>query len=298
MLGKLSVLKRIFYRKAMELGLIRSKTFWINGKSVVFNNLNESNLLKEIALNGFESYENEVVTLIKNYPWEICTFFDIGANIAFYSILTELYHPATKIVAVEPFPKNIEYIKTVKRKNKLNFELVERAIDKSTGKIKTFYFPTAKNSSKLASSSSLINSFEGTDGIFKNLPFETVKVETATLDTIVRPNEGPCLIKLDCEGNELPILESSTTILERNDVDFIIEIMINDSDKHDVFSIMKKHGYTGFLITNAGLVNEERPLTFPYPERKNRTIWKNHFFTKKDISEIEKVSKNYFGYWI
>ena len=52
------------------------------------------------------------------------------------------------------------------------------------------------------------------------------------------------------------------------------------------------------LFTNAGLVYEERPLTFPKPENKNRTIWKNHFFTKKDITEIKEISEKYFGHWI
>jgi FkbM family methyltransferase len=298
MFGKLGTIKRIINRKVIDSGLIRKKSFSVNGKSIVLTNLNESNLLKGIALNGFESYENEVVTLIKNYPWEICAFFDVGANIGIYSILTELYHPKIKVVSVEPFPKNIEYIKNVKKINLLNFELIEKAIDRESGEKKTFYFPTAKNSSKLASSASLINSFKGTGGIFDHISYETVEVVTTTLNSIVSPYRDSCLIKLDCEGNELRILESSIPILERSNVDFIVEIMINDKDKHDVFSIMKKHGYKGFLITNAGLVCEERPLTFPYPEKKNRTIWKNHFFTKKDISEIKDVSEKYYGYWI
>jgi len=298
MIKKLGYIKRIIRRAAINYGLIRKKTFLVNKKTIALSNLNESSLLREITLNGFESYENELVTLIKNYPWELYAFFDVGANIGFYSILTEVYHPKTKIVAVEPFPKNIEYIKKIKKQNGLNFQLVERAIDKSSGEKKSFYFPTAKSSSKLASSASLINSFKGTNGIFNHLPYETVEVETETLNSIVSSISDPCLIKIDCEGNELSILTSSTPILERDNVDFIIEIMINDSDKNNVFSLMEEYGYRGFLITNSGLVHEDRPLTFPYPNRKNRTIWKNHFFTKKDISKIKDVSIKYYGYCI
>ncbi len=289
---------KILKRKLIDSGLIRKKTFILNNRTIKLTNLGESNLLKDIAINGFESYENEVVTLIKNYPWDISAFFDIGANVGYYSILTEIYHPKIKVVSVEPFPKNVEYIKKIKTTNQLKFELIEKVVDKNSNEKKTFYFPTGKNNSKLSTSSSLINSFKGTDGIFKDSPFETVEVTTSTLNSIVSSYSDSCLIKLDCEGNELNILESSTSILKRANVDFIIEIMINDTDKHKVFSIMQDYGYKGFLITNAGLVYEERPLTFPYPEIKNRTVWKNHFFTKKDISEIKKVSEKYYGYWI
>jgi FkbM family methyltransferase len=180
------------------------------------------------------------------------------------------------------YPDNIDYINHTKEENGFKFEVVGKAVDDSQDKIKTFYFPVAKNSSKLATSASLINSFSGTKGIFNNLPYETVEVPTTTLTSLIEPFSDSCLIKLDCEGNELSILESSISVLA----------------KDDVFKVIKEHGYEGYLITNAGLVSEDRQLTFPYPERKNRTIWKNHFFTKKGISEIKSCSEKNYGYWI
>ena len=298
MLGKLRAVKRMIIREAVTSGLIRKKLVKVNGKSIMLTNLNESSLLQELALNGFESYENEVVTLIKNLPWDVSAFIDVGANIGYHSILTELYQPNIKIVCVEPFPKNVEYIKKCKRINMLNFELVSKAMDVKEGEKKSFYFPTGKNNSKLSSSASLINSFKGTDGIYNHSPYETVEVETTTLNSIVSPYKGSCLVKLDCEGSELRILESSIPVLERSNVDFIVELMINDAHKHGVFSVMKKYGYEGFLMTNAGLVCEDRALTLPYPDKKNRTVWRNHFFIKKSTSEIKEISEKYYGYWI
>lgn len=124
---------------------------------------------------------------------------------------------------------------------------------------------------------------------------------TETLDRVIASKceaDGSILIKLDCEGNELPILKSATLTLKRHDVDFIIELMINDRDKYEIFDLMKSFGYEGFLITNAGLVREDRPLTFPFPGRRDRTIWKNHFFTKKTFADVEKFSRKNYGYWI
>lgn len=74
--------------------------------------------------------------------------------------------------------------------------------------------------------------------------------------------------------------------------------MINDIDKREVFDLMNGHGYTGYLITNAGLIREDRPLTFPRPDRSDRTLWRNHFFTKKPDSEIKKFSIENYGHWI
>lgn len=295
----LSLSKRVIKSEALRLGLINRKSFFVNGRAIVLTDIPQSVILKEIASSGYESYENEVVTLIKNYPWKVDCFIDIGANVGFYSILAELYFPpSTRVVAVEPFPKNVEYIKKVKQINRLHFELVEKAVDAVAGLRKAFYYSVAKNSSRLAASASLINSFQGTDGIFNSLPFDTVEVETCTLSALVMPAQGPCLIKLDCEGNELAILNSSSDLLRLEQVDFIIEIMINDSDKHEVFSLMKGFGYQAYLITNAGLVAEDRPLTLPKPAIKNRTLWKNHFFTKRDPGEIKELSLKHYGYWI
>ena len=130
--------KKILFSSLINKGFIRQKTFIINKKPITISSINKSNLLKQIAKNGFESYENEMVTLIKNYPWKMNKFIDIGANIGFFSVLTEIFHPNTKVIAVEPFPKNIEYLKMLKNKNKLSFHLYEKAIDGSLGK-KTFF---------------------------------------------------------------------------------------------------------------------------------------------------------------
>ena len=53
------------------------------------------------------------------------------------------------------------------------------------------------------------------------------------------------------------------------------------------------------FLTNAGFVEEQRPLTLPKYDNFNeklRTCWKNHFFTKKN-KEIKKSLKN-FNYFI
>ena len=280
----------IIYNKVLErlmgFGLIRTKTFIVNSKNIVFHDLGNNNLLKGIAINGFESHENETIKLIKKYNWEVDNFFDIGSNIGHYAVIASLYLENVDVVAVEPFPLNAEYIDKLKVNNNLSFSLVKKAVDSTTGETKDFYFPISKNSSKLPASGTLINSFKGSGGVYNDLPFNVVQVETITLDDLTKDNKGSFLIKIDCEGNEYNILKHSNLLL-RDNVDFIIEIMINDKDKNDVFNLMSEHGYNGFLITNAGLVRESRPLTMPRPNRSDRTLWRNHFFSKNQLMKLK-----------
>ena len=286
-----------FYRLLVKFRLIRNKIFYVEGKKVFFHRIKDNNLLINISINGFERHENEVIKLIKNYHWDLNEFYDIGSNVGHYSAIVSLYHENTRVIAVEPFPLNVSYIKELKYNNQFSFEIEEKAVDSASGRIKKFYFPVSKNSSKLPGTGTLINTFKGSGGIFNDLPFEEVEVETVSLDDLIGQSSMSALIKIDCEGNEFNILNNSK-LLERDNVDFIVEIMINDSDKSDVFKIMKDNGFKGFLITNAGLVREERALTLPKPNRQDRTLWRNHFFTKKPLSEIKNFSELHYNYWI
>lgn len=282
----------------IALGLLRSRRIEVNGRSVLFTHIQRSNLLRQIAVDGFRSYETELVTLVESYPFKISKFVDGGANIGFYSILVSLTLPDVEVVAVEPFPANVTYMKELQRMNDLSFSLVEKALDEQSRDGLVLYCPTGRRSSALSSSASLTNSFSGTQGIFSNLPYETVTVSTTTLANVLGDEPCPALVKLDCEFNELSILQGSASVLGRDEVDFVVEIGIGDHDKEDVFGLFRGFGYGAYLITNAGLVREDRPLTFPYPHGNNRTIWRNHLFTKRSAEEIRAVSLARYGYWI
>ena len=286
-----------FFRKLIKYRLFRNKTFVINNKKYIFHNLASNNLLSNIAINGYETHENEVVNLIKSYSWDFDEFYDIGSNFGYYAILVDAYLESISITAVEPFPLSYQYIEKLKKINSLSFAVINKAVDSVSEQDKKFYFPIANGSSKLPGSASLINSFKGSGGVFNDLPYETVSVKTVTLDEIVKDTIKGALIKIDIEGNEFSALKSSS-IIGRDNVDFIIEIMINDRDKNDIFSLMKANGYNAFLITNAGLIHEDRPLTLPNPQRIDRTLWRNHLFTKKSISQVREFSINNYGLWI
>jgi len=158
-------LLKIFYDKLfrllVKLKLIRNKTFHVKGKEVIFHSISDNNLLINISINGFESHENEVIKLVKNYHWNLEEFYDVGSNVGHYATIVSLFHENTSVTAVEPFPLNANYIRELKVKNDFSFEVVEKAVDEYSDEIKKFFFPVSKKSSKLPGTGTLINSFKG-----------------------------------------------------------------------------------------------------------------------------------------
>ena len=69
---------RHFKQYMYEKGFIRSKTFVNDERPIVITDINKNSLLNNIAMNGLESYEHEVVLLIKNYLTKI--FFSLNTS--------------------------------------------------------------------------------------------------------------------------------------------------------------------------------------------------------------------------
>jgi FkbM family methyltransferase len=290
-------LLRAIRQELYARGLCTKKRFRVGGRAFTYTDLSRSNLLLGLALDGFDSYESELVTLLAAYPWPLDLFVDAGANVGFFSFYVSLAR-GWNVVAVEPFPDNAAFIRKHQALNGVAFPLVEKALDAVGGATKTLYIPTGAHSSALSASASLVNSFSGTGGVFDHLPYREAAVATATLPEVAGEGDLRRLIKLDCEGNELAILRASDALLRQDGNDFTVEIMVNDADKQDVHALLRDYGYHGYLITNAGLVREDRPLTLPNPRVKNRTLWKNHFYSKRDPEDIRRFSLENYGYWI
>lgn len=283
----------------IKLGCIRHfKVSYLN-HDICFNDLNSNSVLMQIGSYGFKfGYEYELKRFIEKYNCKIDTFIDGGANIGYYSLLFSLNHPTAKCIAVEALDRNVEYMKNLKLINSLNFEIINCAIDIADNKRIEFFVPKNIGKSKLSAIGSLNKSFRESQGIYFNINYETKEVNTITLPTLLHGSEKS-LVKLDIEGNEFRVLEDSLKNLDSENIDFILEIMIYDEDKDLLFTLMRSYGYRAFLITNKGLVEEQKALTMPYPyPRSNGTLWKNHFFTKREINEVRRISCEAFGNFI
>ena len=298
-----SLLRRLTLKFLITVGIPVRAQVRVANKNIIFHNAKDSSLVEQIALHGVGGHEYELGQLIQSYPFEFKTFIDAGANIGFYSVLSRCaFGSKIDVAAIEAFPNNIQYMEDLKKNNDIEFDIFPNALAEISGEDREFYVPLTHRSSKLPPAASLVNNFEGTSAIYNSDKFKTIQVKTVSLSDVLAHYQPPYLVKIDIEGYELPVLQSIKEELKnRDDIDMIVEIMINDSDKTDIFDLLVECGYRGYLITNAGLVAEDRPLTLPYYNRhqkKQRTCWKNHYFTKKPEEQIKELSIEQFGYFV
>lgn len=202
-------IKNKIIRKLINYGIIRSTHQSIGGKQIIFSCIHKSQILKKIACFGWESFESELVKFLVHYPFEIKTFIDGGANVGFFSVLSSIFFGnSTKTIAVEPYQPNIDYIRYLSQHNKLDIQVIEKALYHQDNYDLKFYVPIGKNNSSLSAAASLINRFQGTGNIYTATKYQEVDVKTISLDTLLSRYELPALVKLDCEGVESIIIQN------------------------------------------------------------------------------------------
>ncbi len=146
------------------------------------------------------SYEVEKQLAVKARLRPGLVFYDVGANVGYYSLLAAKYVDNTgEVIAFEPFPKNIEYLSHHILLNRLtNIKIIPKALSDHSGKDKFFCGNEA--------SSCHIN------------PEGNIEVTVSTLDAILKEESirPPDIIKVDIEGSEIDFLKGAVNILKIN----------------------------------------------------------------------------------
>ena len=123
--------------------------------------------------------------------------FDVGANVGFYTLLaSELVGPAGQVVAFEPVPRNLFYLREHLRLNGVeNVTVIAKAVSDRAG-VDAFTEGASSSEGHIA-------------------PQGSGRVETVNLDELVSSGTiaAPDYIKLDVEGAELRVLEGARSLL-------------------------------------------------------------------------------------
>ncbi len=139
------------------------------------------------------SYEWETQKRIAQEVRRGSVFFDVGANVGFYSLLAALRVGAGRVYAFEPLPANIDFLRQHLEINRIrNVEVLEVAISDQPGRA-DFVSETTRAMGKLEEGGSL-------------------SVEVSTLDHLIAEARvaPPDCIKMDIEGGEFRALLGAT----------------------------------------------------------------------------------------
>ena len=212
---------------------------------------NQTNYLTKVIFweGGYENFEYTQIflKLIK----KVSTFYDVGANIGYYSLLAAMENENIKVVGFEPAQGPLHYFNQNVSINKFkNIKVESIALSHSEGEIEFYEIRNKKYKYLKYNLAGESNAGSLTHG--RN--FEINKVKTSTLDNYVsRNNEANIdLIKIDTEGTENLILENSGHVLKEMKPIIICETLFNVIEK-ELEEIMLSYGYEFYYPTKKGL---------------------------------------------
>jgi FkbM family methyltransferase len=169
-------------------------------------------------------YEQGHQTSLEGLLGEGDTFWDVGANVGFYSLLAaRLVGPRGRVVAIEPVPRNLRYLHRHIGINALeNVAVVEAAAGEREG---TARFTESAGNAQ--------NHFS--DG-------GPLVVPVVTLDGLLATFPPPRALKIDIEGAEHLALEGARTLLQVHRPGILIAFH-GDEARAECFRILSSFGY-------------------------------------------------------
>ena len=161
-------------------------------------------------------YETDTVEILKQYIKPGQTVYDVGAHIGYLTIvMSELVGPEGKVVAFEPRPLNLIYLKKHLQKNNINnVRIIEAGVSDTAGAGK-FDADHGTGTGRVS-----------TDG--------SLDIELVTLDDLIASKQvpPPSLIKMDIEGGEMEALPGAKILL--TEYKPIIVLSTHGDKVHDV----------------------------------------------------------------
>ena len=198
---------------------------------------------------GYKAFEytDIFIKLIK----KLDSFYDIGANIGFYSLIAASENSQIKVVGFEPALGPLHYFKKNVFLNNFNNIRVEPiALSHKSGEIDFYEVRNKKYKyleHNLAGESNAGSKTKGRNYVLN-------KVQTITLDNYIKANNvDPIdLIKMDTEGTEDLILTNSSEVLQKMKPIIICETLFNTIEKK-LENILISYGYEFYNHTAQGL---------------------------------------------
>ena len=212
-------------------------------------------------------------------------FVDVGACVGKYTIpMSKNYH---KVVAIEPNPKNLEFLKkNVEINNCDNVEIHEVAVSDKEGKTKL-----------------LLSGAQSKIGVESRK--NTITVDTKTLDNLIGKAD---VIKIDVEGAELQVVMGAKRLIKECKPVFVIEHneYWGGEKPKDHITIMKfliSHSYYPFnynythwiYVPKEWVAEEKRNFAGEMSDAVLGRMFSHHVFYEVVLRNIKSGRPWYYG---
>lgn len=169
-------------------------------------------------------------------------FWDVGANLGFYSWLVRQYPSVQRVVLFEPDPTNYKLInKTISRNDVSDCVVKQLALSDRRGET---CFLLDRASGKTGSLYSVANVNDPASLQAEYQLNETISSRTATVDDLIAEGlPAPDLMKIDVEGAEHLVLSGAEMCLKKHNPALILE-----TSNVKLFEHLQDKGYNIFRI--------------------------------------------------
>ena len=169
-------------------------------KARILNALGLFNIVRSLSYRRDLSNPG-ILNFYKNFIKKDSLCFDVGANIG--RVTDVLLHLGARVIAVEPNPECVRYLRLKYRLNK-RVIVVSGALDTVVGR-KKLYLCEVNSLSTLAPD--WIKACKESKRYDEFNWNEQVEVEVDTLDSLIKKYGRPEYLKIDVEGNEYNVLK-------------------------------------------------------------------------------------------
>ncbi|MBY0385218.1 FkbM family methyltransferase [bacterium] len=202
-------------------------------------------------------HEPETEVVFKEMAQSCKVFFDVGANIGYFSFLTKQMAPRSQIYSFEPLPQNINAYKINRELNQFSLmELNEVCVADQKGETEFLIPPPEESGWGRMAHRDL---FSG----------EKIKRSVITLDDFCRDRSisRVDLIKIDVEGYEFKVLKGATEMIEKYRPKICIELnepclLDTGTSGEEIFAYFKQRNYQMYALKNKGLLKVEAPVPY------------------------------------
>lgn len=256
----------------VKVALPEGKSFWFSGNQT-------SPHTREMYWYGIKGFEYGTIHIFIHLIKQSKCFFDIGANIGYYSLVARCYNKTALIHSFEPLPAAYKYFLKNKELNEFNDIVINStALSNTNGEAVFYSYKNPKfmdEEDHLRGDSSLVLSD------YPNGARIEFKVKTQTLDDYVIENIKPGtkidLLKIDTEGSENLVFEKAVNVLNDHRPIIMCEIIKGGIEKI-IDQQLSSFNYVFFMITEKGLIL--KPNIIP------ESIKEDYFCVPKEKAEL------------